>query len=149
MQAGVHKMHKYQALTNTTMYYLKSLICIVLMIPILFACKNKEDEFEEQLVSVQSIKVVPSDIKSGETMSIGVVFPARNSCGEFNRFEETWIDDYTLEVKVYVRYPKDAFCAQAIKSIEETYAFKPERSGFYTLKFYANGTYLTEQIVVR
>ena len=149
MQVGVQRMHKCQALTNSTMYYLKSFICIVLMIPTLLACNNKKDEFDEQLTSIQSVKVLTGDIKSGETMSIGLVFPANNSCGEFNRFEETWIDDYTLEVKAYVRYPKDVHCAQAIKSIEKTYTFKPEKPGFYMLKFYANNTYLTEQIVVK
>ena len=74
---------------------------------------------------------------------------ASNECGEFNRFEEKWVDENTLEIKAYIRYPKEGVCAQVIKTVEKIYDFTPKKAGTYILKFYAGGPYISKRITVR
>jgi len=128
---------------------LRPLIIMLLALPIINACSNKKEEFDERLVGVQFVEIPFTEMSKGETMSIKVVMGASNECGDFNRFEENWLDDNTLELKAYLRYPKEGVCAQVVKTVEKTYEFTPKEVGENVLKFYAGGPFLSKRIFVR
>lgn len=131
---------------------IKSLITLSLTVFILMSCNNNknEDEFSETLSGVQSAQASFSTVSSGSKVSIKVGFTAYNGCGKFNRFEEVWDESKTtVDVKVYVRYPKDeTACTQSVKPLEGIYEFTPSAAGIYTVRFFAGSTSLVQQITV-
>lgn len=129
--------------------YSRSLIVMLLVLPLVYACNKKKEEFDEKLSGIQFVEVSFSETRAGENLPIKVVLAASNECGEFNRFEENWVDENTVEVKTYLRYPKEGMCPQVIKRVEQIYNFTPKKAGVYIVKFYAGGPYLSERIVVR
>lgn len=128
---------------------IKSLILVFIAGLYLAACQNKnKNEFEERLSDIQSVKASVSQVKVNEAVSFEALFSASNGCGEFNRFIPAWEDDKTLVVKAYVRYPKEGVCTQAVKSLKESYEFKPTAAGVYTIKFATGENFLEEKITV-
>jgi len=131
---------------------LRSLITMLLVLPILYtcnACKKKEEAFDEKLAGIQFVQMPFEEVATGETLQIKVVMAASNECGDFNRFEENWPNDNTLEVKAYLRYPQEGVCPQVIKTVEKIYNFTPKAAGQYILKFYAGGPFLSKRVFVR